>query len=176
VYVVGQYDQCSWLKVSTVEYETGWISGASRYVELRKECETISKGTFRPLTGVIKPNIRGGGYGELEIENGTDSDAMAILTLPDEETTITAAYIRSNDSFTLRGVRDGTYHLFFASGSGWNGEQFTEDVSHQRFDDPFDFSTTSTQYTIWSITLQPVVGGTGTTGSVDPGDFPGVGD
>ena len=174
LYVIGQANDCTWLKVRSSAQGEGWIAGGPSYVELRLLCDAIPLGTFRPFTGAIKPNARAGGLGEFTVENGTDHDGVAILTQNGE--TVAAAYIRSGESYTMRSIRDGTYELYFTTGSGWNGKAFTRNPTRQHFRDLFDFSTSSTTYTTWSVTLHPVAGGTASTENVDSEEFPSLGD
>jgi hypothetical protein len=51
----------------------------------------------RPATGMLVDKAPGG-YGELLIKNGTDSDALVILTGMDE-VAVKTAYIRAAESF-----------------------------------------------------------------------------
>jgi hypothetical protein len=133
---------------------------------------TLSTNISRPVTAVIMPNASATGYGELTIENGTANDGVVILTLNDVP--ITAAYIRTMESFKLRGIRDGTYFLYFSTGEGWNGKVFTLSPSHKKFEDSFPFTTGTTTYTTWSVTLQGVVGGTAAADDVNPSAFPSI--
>lgn len=172
--VMGQFEDCTWLRVrNRSTLIAGWVSGAENYIELRLSCDSIPLGTFRPHTGVIKPNQRGGGYGELAVDNGTSKDGVVILMLDDEP--FVAAYIRHGDSFTLTGIRDGIYDLYFSTGSQWNGEEFTRSASYQRFEEPFDFTTGATTYTTWSVTLHSVSGGTASAEDLSEGEFPDLG-
>lgn len=173
--IIGQFKDCAWLKVSSRNQSMiGWISGDKQYVELRITCENIPPGTFRPLTGVIKSNQRGDGYGELTVDNGTTRDGVVILTLSDDP--VMAAYIRSGDSFTMKGIRGGTYYLYFSTGAEWNGKAFTTTPSHQKFEDAFEFTSSATTYSIWSVTLHGVVGGTASVEEVDESEFPDIED
>lgn len=79
------------------------------------------------------------------------------------------------ESVNLQGIQDGTYYLYFSTGSGWNGEHFTVDDRNKRFDDAFPYETRATTYTGWSVTLHGVVGGTASASNVDPSQFPGMG-
>lgn len=173
--IVGQFENCAWLKVSRRNQTlTGWVSGDARYIQLQTNCENIPLGTFRPLTGIIKPNQRSGGYGELTVDNGTSRDGVVILTFND--TAVMAVYIRSSDSFTMQGIRDGTYYLYFSTGAEWNGKEFTDAPSRQKFEDAFQFTTGTTTYTTWSITLHGVAGGTASAENVSESEFPDIGD
>jgi hypothetical protein len=174
--IVGQFENCTWLKVkSRVQSLAGWIAGGTQYIKLHATCESIPLGTFRPLTGVIKPNQSGrGGYGTLTIDNGTDKDGVVILTLNEEP--YMAAYIRAGETFTMKNISDGTYYVYFSTGSEWNSKVFLTSPSHQRFEDPVGFTTSSTTYTTWNITMHSVVGGTASTENVSENEFPDIGD
>jgi hypothetical protein len=173
--VIGRFKDCAWLKVSSRNQSMlGWISGDKQYVELRITCADIPLGTFRPLSGAVKSDQRGGGYGELTVDNGTTKDGVVILTLSDDP--VMAAYIRSGGSFTMKGIRDGTYYLYFSTGAEWNGRAFTTTPSHQKFEDAFEFTTGATTYSTWSVTLHGVVGGTAAAEDVDESEFPKIKD
>ena len=127
---------------------------------------------FRPGTGMLVDNAPGGA-GELLIKNGTDSDALVILTNMDEAA-VKTAYIRAGESFNMTGIVDGTYLLFYSKGEDFSAEtyRFTRNASYQKMDTTIPFETTSTQYTAWEVTLYGVAGGTVGTDRVDPENFP----
>ncbi len=83
-------------------------------------------------------------------------------------------YIRSDDSYRLVSVPDGTYFLFFSTGEEWdsNAGRFANNARYQRFTDEFDFNTTSRGYSIWEVTLHGVIGGDAGSISVDEDEFP----
>ena len=83
-----------------------------------------------------------------------------------------AVYIRALDSFTMQGIRDGTYYLYFSTGEEWDGQRFTVNPRYQKFEEPFQFTTGETTYTTWNITLHGVVGGTASAENVSESDFP----
>lgn len=117
------------------------------------------------------------GPGELSIDNGTRFDGVAVLALSNDAP-VMAVYIRSGESFTVTGIRDGIYYLFFTTGEDWDGDEalFTKNPRFQRFEDLLSFETTTTalgtQYTIWDVTLHPTVGGTAETLPLRPDQFP----
>jgi hypothetical protein len=80
----------------------------------------------------------------------------------------------AGNSYTVSGVRDGTYQIFLTSGADWDAAAagFSRICSYQKFADTFQFTTTSRQYTQWTITLKASVGGNARTDDVPPGDFP----
>ncbi|MFI6825421.1 hypothetical protein ACIBJE_31395 [Micromonospora sp. NPDC050187] len=113
-----------------------------------------------------------GGLGQLKIENG---GADAVISIARGKTAVTRVYVRGKSTFTVRGVRDGTYQIFMTSGKDWDARSkaFSRDCDFEKFDDPLTFRTTSRTYTGWTVSLTPVVGGNASTSSVDPDQFPG---
>jgi hypothetical protein len=172
--VIGENDGCRWLKVATGGGESGWVRQNTNGLTVHLDCASIPPGTFRPQTGwVIWPRLTG--EGELTVDNGTTQDGLVILSpVGDEDNPLGAAYVRAGKSFTLGGIPDGEYILFYSTGSEWNGDAgtFTAEPRYQRFDETLLFNTTLSTYTIWSLTLHPVVGGTAATSSVPVEDFP----
>ena len=73
----------------------------------------------------------------------------------------------------MKNISDNTYWLLFAQGVGWDPatHSFDHYVGSQKFDDTFEFETTYTHYSTWEVTLNPVIGGTATTGNVDNDKF-----
>ena len=115
------------------------------------------------------------GEGELEIDNGTSLDAVAVLTTLTEEP-LASVYVRASSQFTITDIPDGEYKLFFMLGEDWDDAtgRFTRKAHYSAFQDTFSYITTSTTATIWKATLHPVVGGTAATEEVDPSKFPPV--
>ncbi len=110
------------------------------------------------------------------MDNGGKSDA--VLTLVRGKTKLTSFYVRKGRKATVTGVPDGMYKVFFTGGADWDRatRSFTRNCSFKRFEDSVNFRTirsaTVIQYRTWTITLQPVVGGTAKTSEVDPDSFP----
>jgi hypothetical protein len=117
------------------------------------------------------------GLGQLSIDNGQELDALAILADSAGSPQI-AVYVRSYETFTITGIRDGSYQLFFSLGEDWNqpSAEFTRRASYFRFEDPLPYDTvpmaTGTQYTVWEVTLHPIVGGTADTEQISEEEFP----
>tara|TARA_Y100000310_G_scaffold341968_1_gene443130 strand:+ start:50 stop:790 length:741 start_codon:yes stop_codon:yes gene_type:complete len=111
------------------------------------------------------------GDGELQIKNGTSLDAVAKLIRGG--TSVLTVYIKANSTYTMTNISDGVYWLAFAQGLNWDSttQKFRRNVQYSAFEDTFDFETTNTQYTIFEVTLNPVIGGTAETSSVDPAQF-----
>jgi len=129
----------------------------------------------RLATGTIIREVGArNGQGQLQIENGLDEDAVAVLS-QQEGSLLIAVYILNHSSYTITGIPDGTYDLYFAVGEDWDEQQaaFTRKRRLSRFDNPFPFTTaTDATFRGWSITLQPVAGGTASTENVPEDEFP----
>lgn len=135
------------------------------------QIERLDTGTF-----VVK-ELRGG-KGKLTVENGLDLDALIILSSPEEpKIPLLAAYIRAKDSYSIRGIKDGVYILYYSLGEDWDScsKEFTRNRTYKRFEDVFGFETTRTTYTTWKVTLHPVIGGTAEAEPVSEDEFPGLG-
>lgn len=117
-----------------------------------------------------------GGRGSLEIDNGSDRDA--VVTAVKGGRTAFSVYVRRKATFKVRGVRDGSYRVYFSHGVDWEGKnrKFTRKCGFERFAKPVEFETTYTATQIrwhdWRITLHAITGGNVRTQKVDPDDFP----
>jgi hypothetical protein len=113
------------------------------------------------------------GQGILRIDNGQDVDAVAILSKLNDPSMI-AVYIQRNHQFTITGIENGIYELYFQLGEDWDSEQttFTQRRSLARFENPFEFRTTDSSYSAWQVTLYLVQEGTAATGPVSADQFP----
>ena len=111
------------------------------------------------------------GQGDLEIDNGTQYDAVAKLIRGN--TAIYSVYIKAKSTYTITGISDGNYELIFTQGSDWNSntKSFNKNQSYETFEDTFDFETTSSQTTIWEVSLRERVGGNAETNTISPSEF-----
>jgi hypothetical protein len=184
--VIGQANDCGWLKVVVATKPQEWVSGKSDYVSLNVPCAGIPTAPIPPTptplprrlaTGTLVWNSWRSGLGKLTIENGRTLDAVAVLTMLDR-VPVVAVYVRGGDSFTISDIGDGTYHLYFTIGEDWDGgsARFTRQSRFLRFEDPLTFITTwvpwGRQYTVYQVTLHGVPSGTARTVPVDAGQFP----
>ena len=130
----------------------------------------------RPSNGQFVRQGSRTGRGELTIDNGAGQDAVITLAVGKRPTF--AVYVRKGAKHTVTGIQDGTYHVFFTSGTDWDRKTraFSRNCSFDRFDESMEFATTQTatqtEWSTWTITLQPVAGGNAPTSEVDPDDFP----
>ena len=180
--IIGQFENCRWLKLKSLTRAlAGWVPGDKQYVKYQTACGSIPPGTFRPTSSLIVSNQKGGGYGYLKILNGTAEDSVVILTINDMPSK--TAYIRAAESYTMQGVGNNTYNLYFTKGSDWDGKEFLTNPTYQRFQDPLNFATTSTTtttttttwYHTWQVTLGAFTGLTGIVNKVANSDFPPIG-
>ncbi|MBB5629619.1 hypothetical protein [Sphaerisporangium krabiense] len=118
-----------------------------------------------------------GGLGHLIVKNGATSDT--VISVVRGKSAVTRFYIRKGKNVTVTGVPDGTYKVYYTSGSDWDRRTraFTRDCAFKKFGKDLAFRTRRTATYIqpmsWSITLRPVVGGNVRSVEVDPEDFPG---
>jgi len=120
------------------------------------------------------------GSGQLTIKNGTSLDAIAklvYLTGNKPLYSVYTAYISAGETYVMNHVGDGSYKLVFALGNGWDTDicNFSSNRGSEAFDDSFDFTTTETdqyvEYAKYTVTLNPVIGGTATTHDINMQDF-----
>jgi len=129
-----------------------------------------------PNGKVIKTNAKFfRGYGELEIKNGTGFDAVAKFIR--DGTSVYTVYIKANSTYTIKKISIGEYRLAFVLGSDWDATAgtFLQSTEYSSFDEPFKFTVTedatTTYYSTFQVTLNPIIGGTATTQEVDPTQF-----
>jgi hypothetical protein len=130
----------------------------------------------RPDSGAMIHKGPPSGNGALVIDNGGKQDA--VVSLVRKKKPIFSVYLRKGAKRTVSHIPDGTYRVYFTSGSRWDttARAFSRNCSFVRFDDTIKFRTVRTATYIslprWRITLQPVFGGTARTRDIDPKDFP----
>lgn len=150
------------------------LPGEERALKLPTADEKVGD---RPSTGKYLVDINRNARATFKIENSGSSDVVVTLTKgknPD-----ISVFVRKGRDFTVRGVPDGTYAIFYRSGGTWDNaaEGFGRNCSYSRFSNPLKFQTNRSGNRItwqdWTITLDPVLGGNAPTEQVDPDDFPG---
>jgi hypothetical protein len=121
------------------------------------------------------------GPGLLTVENGLSVDGVIALVPAKAKKAVLSFFVRSRDSHTIEGIGDGRYRVYFTAGRDWDEDlgRFTRKCDFEVFDDVLEYETTNQDgsylYQTWTLTLNPVVGGTASTSDVAPGDFPSVG-
>jgi len=129
-------------------------------------------GTSRPHSGTILYAGITGGQGRLTIHDGLSQDGVVVIVRGKSKAV--GVYVRAHASTTVDNVKDGTYTLDFTSGSLFRActGRFSSGASYWRFSKPLAFVTTPTEYTLWTVTLQPVPNGNAPAKQISPADFP----
>jgi len=132
-------------------------------------------------TSLSKNSYYFNGLGELKIENGTSLDAIAKLVNITTNKSIFTVYIKANSTYSITKILDGDYKLFFNLGNDWDSEfkAFTINSGYEVFEELFDFVTSkytegdyiNTEYSMHSVTLNPVIGGQARTNEIDAVEF-----
>jgi hypothetical protein len=116
----------------------------------------------RGTNGKVIQRAGSRGPGRLEIDNGSSSDVVVVVTNSNPRKPQVSIYVRASSKATLNGIR-GSYYVFFKSGTAWDAanRRFTEDCAYERYDDRFDGSFD------WSISLARTPLGNAPTSEVD---------
>lgn len=116
----------------------------------------------------------GSGYGEFEVQNGTDRDA--VLTFAQGGHAVGSLYVARGEAARMDGIPDGSYEMFFTSGVDWDGVAFTRSCAFNRYDDTAVFETEEVEegveYTHFSVTLHAVPAGNAEILSIPPESYP----
>jgi hypothetical protein len=127
--------------------------------------------TSRPPSGTILYAGISGGLGRLTIENGLSQDGVVVLVRGRSKAI--GVYVRARSSTTVRNIKDGTYTIYFTTGSQFRicTGRFTRGATYWRFNDRLPF-VPPPGYTVATLTLQAVSGGNAPTTPINPPDFP----
>lgn len=126
-------------------------------------------------TVLVSPSTSGGG--SLNVSNGTNRDAYIKLVDPFSHNLVAAFYVKSNSTFMLEQVPDGTYQVLFVLGKDWDSEtqSFTGSKRFAKFEKLLNFTTMQlsdrVRYAVFELTLNPVFGGNARTSRVDEQEF-----
>lgn len=109
------------------------------------------------------------GQSEFSVENGTSFDAVVRLKEVDTRATARLVIVKAHESYTIEYIEPGTYSALFLLGKGWVQEcfDFQEAGGYQEFQEPLIFDQNQDSASTWSVSLQPVIGGTGKTRTID---------
>lgn len=122
---------------------------------------------------------------QLEVKNGQNLDVIVCLTeYYGSKRTIRNEYIRAGESFIMTNIPNGTYYLKSFYGKDWNPDTLLYngrlkgffDTSSgfsvsDKFDDLIKMEQNETAYSIYSVTLYPVVGGNLESRNITASDF-----
>ena len=128
--------------------------------------------TSRPHSGTILYSGIRGGLGRLTIKNHLSQDGVVVLVRGRSKAI--GVYIRARSDTTVGNIKDGTYTIYFTTGSRFSVCQgrFTRGASYWRFNVHATFVTAPPQYTVATLTLYAVSGGNAPTTQINPGNFP----
>jgi len=137
----------------------------------------------RPDTGTFFKDSARDGLGKLTIINDNlQMDAVAVL-LPQNSKSKLAVYIRSKESFTISGIEDGSYDMYFEIGNNWdsNSDKFGDNGGFYKLDIALPFETIErsdvTEYSGWTVALEAAAPNANEAGrkiSVNEEEFPGL--
>jgi hypothetical protein len=130
----------------------------------------------RPGSGPLSGG-RSGGYGHLTVDNQGSSDSVVKVMSGGD--LIRAIYVQAGQSATVTGIPNGTYDAYYTTGADWDdaNRRFTRNCDFDKFDNPMDYTTTSSstsiEYSVWTLTLHTSsTQDSAPTSSVDAGAFP----
>ncbi|MBO3751612.1 hypothetical protein J5X84_36530 [Streptosporangiaceae bacterium NEAU-GS5] len=133
---------------------------------------TVTTASARPANGKILFSKARSGSGILTIKNGNGRDA--VVTLVRGKGKVVSLYVRAKRTASIKSIDDGTYRLYFMSGYRYSvtKHRFGKSPSYRIFDNKLRFTTNSTTYTHYTLTLYAVKGGNARVSPVDPKNFP----
>ena len=127
----------------------------------------------RPDNGAVLKRLPAfqGGKGKLTIKLGTGKDAVVKLVKQGNTQASIAVYVRADSTTTVTGIPDGIYRILFARGDAYNAPHgvFALNASAAEFKESITYTTTSTTYSGWTITLNATAGDNAPTTPL-PGD------
>ncbi len=135
---------------------------------------STASATSRPANGTILYSKIRGGLGRLTIKNGLSKDGVVTLMLGRSKAF--SVYVRAGKNTTVRNIKDGTYTVYFTTGSPFSFSvskgRFTRGAAYWRFDNRLRFASPPPYYTVWTMTLHPVRNGNARATQIKPGDYP----
>ncbi|GAA3139046.1 hypothetical protein GCM10010466_32720 [Planomonospora alba] len=117
------------------------------------------------------------GRGSLKVHNGGTRDAVVVV-MRGKRKAVTF-YVRKKSRATVPGVRDGSYKIFYTTGTDWDSgaRAFSRSCGFTEFGKSVRFKTTYSggyvRWNNWTLTLHAVKNGTVRSKPVDPDKFPG---
>jgi hypothetical protein len=175
--VLGQYQMCDWLRVHTRSGEMGWVKSGAGFANYTGDCLSVPSGPFRPLNGTLVYDRRNHyGPGLLTVQNHTPHDGLVVITTLTNDPRV-GFYIRSMENFTLTGLDDGEFLLFFTYGNAWDGnsKKFMVTETIKKMDQTLDFYSDDTGYTTWTLELSSLGGaGSASASDIPASAFPGL--
>ncbi len=129
----------------------------------------------RPGNGKVFVNKLTGGSNQMKIINNFADDYLVVLTAPGEgKPVLLSVYVMSKSSTTVKGIKSGTYSVYYAYGAYWDtaGKKFTDRVGYGLFETDSKYTSSSSQYTIFTYTFGATGGAGVPTEDVTEDGFP----
>jgi hypothetical protein len=167
--VLGQFRSCDWLRVHIRSGERGWVKSGPGYAYFDGNCSSVPSGPFRPLNGTLVYDRRMDyGPGTLTVENMTLNDGLVVLTSLTNDPVV-GFFIRSTEEFTLTGLQDGDFLLYFTFGHAWDGNKNTFMVVEtvKKMDQVLEFYSDDSGHTTWTLSLNSLGIGSGSASASD---------
>lgn len=118
------------------------------------------------------PGGRRGGLGELTLK--TQGGVDHVVKIMNGSDLVRAIFIAAGQDVTVRGIPDGNYEVFVTGGHDWDdaNRRFTRDCEFSKLVDPIEYTTSSANYTTWTLTLYTTINGNADSEDVGAGAFP----
>lgn len=129
----------------------------------------------RPGNGKVLVNRLTGGPNQMKIINNYADDYLVVLAAPGEgKPALLSVYVKSRSSTTVKGIKSGTYSVFYAYGANWCSfrKQFTDRVGYGRYEDDSSYTSSRSQFTVYTYTFGASGGEGAPISDVDEDGFP----
>jgi len=168
--ILGQYNQCEYLKISTPDYPEGWLN-ADDDIVFYKDCSEFEEIFIRPASRSWYHYPKG--FGALTVKNQGETDAYLVLVGIDAEERY-EMYVRAGEQETMEDILDGAYEVYITSGTIWVSyeKRFKDAVSYEKLQEPLEFTSTDTTASAWELVLETVEGGNTGSTPINASDFP----
>jgi hypothetical protein len=102
----------------------------------------------------IKPS-KSSASGRFVIKNQTTFDIVASVATAGSKTALAMFYVQAGKDATYVGIPGGSYDLFLMHGQDWDSDNttFTRQCEFHQVPKTFDFTSSSTSYSVWTVTL-----------------------
>jgi formylglycine-generating enzyme required for sulfatase activity len=161
VEITGQYNLCRRLRISSPQFDEGWIIQSQDQVVLYKDCESIEEVLARPFSSYH--SFYSEGKGSLTVRNEGSKDAVVFAVRQGGEDNEVAfrLYVRSGEEARAQRVRDGQYEIYITSGSSWVPYElrFQNGATYEKLADPLEFDTRDGYPDRWELVLSTTEAG-----------------
>jgi hypothetical protein len=127
--------------------------------------------TSRPHSGTILFSGIRGGLGRITIKNHLSQDSVIVLVRGKSKAI--GVYVRAHATSTVRNIKDGTYTIYFTTGSRFSAckGRFTSGASYWRVKNRLPF-VSPPRFTVATLTIFAASGGNSPSTQISPSGFP----